>query len=152
MTQSRHINRPRRPSVELQCEHCGRRFLRYASFVSSGRSFCNNNCRVDGTRKTLQERFIVKVHKTDTCWLWTGCKHPVLGYGSIGTGVGSKTMPAHRASYQIHIGPIPDGLHVLHRCDVRHCVNPEHLWIGTHSDNMADMAAKGRAVSGRRKS
>lgn len=54
-------------------------------------------------------------------------------------------IDAHRASWLVHRGPIPKGMQVLHRCDVKTCVNPDHLWIGTQKDNIADMMAKGRA-------
>lgn len=81
------------------------------------------------------------------CWLWTGPMKE-SGYGRIWNG--SKNILAHRFSYALHVGPIPagDGYHgacVLHRCDVPACVNPAHLRLGTHADNMADMKAKGRA-------
>lgn len=72
------------------------------------------------------------------CWLWEGSLQ-TRGYGWAGG------ITAHRLSYKVHRGDIPDGLHVLHRCDQRSCVNPDHLWLGTHADNMADMSKKGRA-------
>jgi hypothetical protein len=75
------------------------------------------------------------------CWLWTGGT-TAAGYGFFDF---QDEIHAHRASYAMHIGPVPEGLHVLHRCDVRQCVNPNHLFLGTQVDNMKDMAAKGRA-------
>ena len=57
-------------------------------------------------------------------------------------------MEAHRASWLIHRGPIPKGIHVLHRCDVPGCVNPDHLFLGTHLENVGDMVAKGRQCVG----
>lgn len=83
------------------------------------------------------------------CWLWTGnCKKAEfgkVGYGTIGWRKRS-TYPAHRLSYEMHIGPIPDGLCVLHKCDVRPCVNPDHLFLGTYKDNAQDRDAKGRGA------
>lgn len=77
------------------------------------------------------------------CWIWKGGKNP-RGYGNVRwTGT---TKTAHRVSWEAHHGPIPKGLNVLHKCDVRACVNPEHLWLGTHQDNMTDMSRKGRVV------
>lgn len=72
------------------------------------------------------------------CWLWLGFTDD-LGYGRL------RTTTAHRAAYRLLIAPIPKGLHVLHRCDTRCCINPAHLFLGTHQDNMRDMAEKGRA-------
>jgi hypothetical protein len=78
----------------------------------------------------------------DSCWLWTRSvgSH---GYGQVT--FRGKPATAHRVSWEIHNGPVPDGLDVLHRCDVRRCCNPAHLFVGTARDNMRDMHSKGRA-------
>jgi hypothetical protein len=88
-------------------------------------------------------RFVEK-SEGDGCWLWTSCRVR-SGYGAFG--VNGKKLAAHRVSYEMHFGPILDGLWVLHRCDNKHCVRPDHLFLGTHEDNMRDMASKGRAVA-----
>lgn len=78
------------------------------------------------------------------CWLWSAGRGG-MGYGVVVVGAGKK--PAHRASYEFHVGPIPPGAHVCHRCDTPLCIRPDHLFLGSHADNMADMAAKNRAGS-----
>jgi len=80
------------------------------------------------------------------CWVWTtGCF--ASGYGEFWNG---KQSLAHRVSWELSHGPIRDQLHVLHKCDNKKCVRPDHLFLGTRQDNMSNMAAKGRAMRGER--
>ncbi len=92
------------------------------------------------SKPTPIERFTAKVKRTPGCWLWQGSLTP-LGYGQFSY-LGDQR--AHRASWRIFCGEIPSGMFVLHRCDVRNCVNPEHLFLGTQADNIRDKVAKGR--------
>lgn len=104
---------------------------------------CSRGCRNAWiARSSLATRFWSRVEKTQTCWLWTAAKFQ----GGYGRFRGLDGFIAHRMSWIFAHGPIPDGLLVLHKCDVRSCVNPDHLFLGTQVDNMRDMAAKGRGL------
>lgn len=102
-----------------------------------------------GRRKkgsTLRNRFIKYILiglDKDKCWEWLGYIDR-YGYGCISHGETNRRLRAHRVSWNIFVGSIPDGVDVLHKCDNRKCVNPNHLFLGSHEDNMRDMAQKGR--------
>jgi hypothetical protein len=103
---------------------------------------------ISGTRRAMKEmalleRFNAKwtLNQETGCHEWHACLLP-RGYGAIQRD--GKKIAAHRVSWELHHGPITGGLHVLHRCDNRKCVNPAHLFLGTHQDNMRDRDQKGR--------
>lgn len=89
------------------------------------------------------EKFIIP-EPNSGCWLWIGCTD-TLGYGSFRYHGAMRS--SHRISYSIYKGEIPDKMHVLHKCDTRLCVNPAHLWLGTHEDNMKDRDLKKRVFN-----
>jgi hypothetical protein len=100
----------------------------------------------------LKERFFAKAKlssfirpgMTTPCLEWQAARDRD-GYGYFGVRAG-KVAKAHRLAWEFAHGPIPDGLHVLHKCDNPPCIDVEHLFLGTNDDNVADMNAKGRAV------
>lgn len=94
--------------------------------------------------KPLADRFWPKVQKGEGCWEWIGSRN-AAGYGKMTVGGrGAGHVRAHRVSWELANGPVPEGLWVLHTCDNPPCVRPDHLWLGTRLDNMRDCASKGR--------
>ena len=96
-------------------------------------------------RKPMIDRFWAKVTKSETCWLWTAATTKA-GYGYLMNNE-RRVTTAHRLSWELHFGPIPDGLFVCHHCDNPPCVRPTHLFLGTVRDNAIDAANKGRLRS-----
>jgi hypothetical protein len=99
-------------------------------------------------RRNTEADFWVKVEKTEGCWLWMAARDKD-GYGNVRWRM--ERERAHRLSWRLTYGNIPDGLWVLHRCDNPPCVRPDHLFLGTAKDNTADMLNKGRYISHRQK-
>jgi hypothetical protein len=97
--------------------------------------------------KPLSERFENSILRDPNsgCWLWTGGTF-INGYGYLV--VNGKTRSTHRMAWEIYVGDIPDDMCVLHKCDVRCCVNPKHLFLGTRADNNRDCKDKGRHTKG----
>lgn len=124
------------------CQHCGKPFgpdPRWPRLFGK-RKACSQYCG-RRLRPNAFKTFWHKVNKDapDGCWLWTASVKP-NGYGHFC--VGGKDYMSHRWSYELAHGPIPKGMHVLHSCDVPACVNPIHLRLGTHAENMRESASK----------
>lgn len=120
----------RNVALSKKCQNCGGTFA-----PTSNRSrFCSTHCLLDGLSKP----------DPSGCRLWAGYTME-NGYGTVPRSKGdNRPTLAHRVAYEEYVGPVPADLFVCHRCDVRNCINPEHLFLGTCTDNMRDMAIKGR--------
>lgn len=134
------------PSKNIPCVLCGDK--------SIGRRLCKP-CyykmkrlnRIDEfTILGPEDVFLGRVNKTELCWLWTGTKNE-YGYGII-LMPGEKPVRAHRYSYELFVGKIPDGMVVMHSCDTPVCVNPDHLSLGTRDENNKDAVKKRRNAFG----
>ena len=148
-------------TVPSQCIRCGKDFMARAFYARKGWGIlCSRQClrqwrsERDLQPEAVQKRFWSKVNKTDSCWLWTeGLRGNGYGRFTVGkVGVDRRSVPAHRLVWEWRTGkPVPPELEVCHKCDVRHCVRPEHLFIGTPRDNAVDRELKGRGGKGRAK-
>lgn len=98
-------------------------------------------------RLELVTRFWSRVAQSEGCWLFKGALNK-KGYGEFP--FRGKVKKAHRVAFELSVGPIPEGLHVLHKCDTPACARPDHLFLGTNRDNVDDKVAKGRLLIGER--
>jgi hypothetical protein len=142
------LRRYRNERVTLACSICGTVFHPFHGREATSK-VCSIRCNgalQSGKPKNELAYFLERVSKTDTCWIWTGGLNE-YGYGMVNIGR-KRHYRAHRLSYELFRGPIPKGAIICHSCDNPPCVNPDHLWAGSHKDNLADMSAKGRAHKG----
>jgi hypothetical protein len=134
--------------VEYPCENCGETVRRQIGDEGRGR-FCSVRCgRAAQPMKSREERFWLKVDRRspDECWPWRGQKSTVMGHGLLKSGPRGQVRQegAHRVSWELHNGPIPEGKNICHTCDNPPCVNPSHLYPGTDTENMRDRDTRGR--------
>ena len=138
------------------CETCGKEYkwrrrncdkpprfcsLKCKSYVGLKTRTKNSELTNEQNRERIKKYYEKYVIKQEGCWDWKGIiEH--TGYGKLGV---RPPIKAHRASWIIHKGEIPKGLIVCHTCDNRKCTNPDHLWLGTHKDNIQDKIKKGRS-------
>lgn len=136
-------------SIIATCQLCGKEFKSYPSNIARGwDKYCSRICADKVKEQDTVTRFWkYTVVAPDGCWQWTGARDSD-GYGLLTTRrSGSiRHMRMHRLSWEIHHGPIPDGLFVLHRCDNPPCARPDHLFLGNNKENATDRHMKGRTI------
>lgn len=146
--EGRKPGKARRHNPQKPCQHDGCEKWAWAQ------GYCDNHYQKLKRQGIIQPKRKVNdpvgrfhasymVNPESGCWEWTAWLHP-KGYGVIPVGGASKKVRAHRFSWELHRGPIPDGLFPCHSCDNRKCVNPDHLFLGDDRANVRDMVAKGR--------
>lgn len=144
--------------IQRICKQCQETFYAKIGEVNRGRArYCSRHCRDLAVSSPLEERFKKYIGETTAtgCILWNG---PLTstGYGLLalsrkdhkGVGAKGKFKHAHRVSWEISYGPIPESAHILHHCDTPPCINPEHLFLGNPAINAQDKVSKGRQIKG----
>ncbi len=127
---------------EIPCDTCGAMVIKSPSKVRRS-NYCSRQCAWDSQRQSPEKRFWKKVARTKAvgCWEWTAWRN-AKGYGKFH--FRDTSWAAHRASYVMAFGDIPEDIQVLHYCDNPSCVRPSHLFLGNNRDNRADCVSKGR--------
>jgi len=143
------------PDVRV-CENCGaiiRKLRQHTKERHRARKFCSQSCNSQVT----QRRRILSAHEMRAylrsradlneagCWVW---RFSVTNQGYPSLTHNNERVKGHRLAYRTFVGPIPEGAHVLHRCDNRRCINPDHLRLGTNADNVLDRNSRGRQARG----
>jgi len=138
--------------IKSNCEVCGTEVL---SYPSRPRRYCTKRCYGQASLRTADTFWgRVSVGAEGHCWDWQGSRSARTPNGGGGYGTlkwNRRYWYAHHVAYALTHGPIPEGAFVLHHCDDRVCCNPDHLYIGTHQNNMDDMKRRGRSKGAPRK-